>query len=119
MDALRLIQQKYFKAYWQMPARCPGSEQRFIEAGGRVINRKGEMKIDGARSGNLGGVTSECVAVTHMAGMVDHLFYTHGWSREQVAAVVAWYEETRAQGTLIRSFAHYQVNGRRLAYKEN
>src|SRR5689334_2848321 len=46
MEALRLIQQRYFKAYWQMPAQCPGSELRFIEAGGRVINRRGEMKID-------------------------------------------------------------------------
>lgn len=114
MEAFRAIQWHYFGNYREMPAQCPGSQQRFVRAGGRIINRKGEIKIDGAETGNLGGITSECDKVTHMAGMVDHLFYAHGWSREQVAHVVEWYEETRSKSALIRSFAHYQVNGRRL-----
>jgi len=114
MDVLRAVQHQYFREYWNMPAECPGSEQRFVRAGGHVINRKGEIRIDGSESGNLGGITSECDKVTHMAGMVDHLFYAHGWSREQVAEVVAWYEQTRSKTALIRNFAHYQVNGRRL-----
>ncbi len=110
MAALRAIQQQYFAQYWEMPARCPGSEQGFIEGRGRIVNRKGEIKID-AKAGNLGGITSECDKVQHIAGMVDHLFYTHGWNREQIAAVVEWYEETRSQTAFIRSFEHYQVGG--------
>jgi hypothetical protein len=45
-----------------------------------------------------------------MAGMVDHLFYAHGWSREQIAAIVEWYEQTRSNAALVRNFAHYQVH---------
>ena len=110
METLRGIQRRYFSEYFQMPAQCPGSQQRFVKAGGRIINRKGEMKIDGAEVGNLGGITSECDQVSQMAGMVDHLFYAHGWSREQVVEVVQWYEETRSKAALVRNFAHYQVN---------
>jgi hypothetical protein len=110
MDALRAIQQHYFHSYWNMPAQCPGSEQRFVRAGGRIINRQGEIKIDGAEVGNLGGITSECDKVEHMAGMVDHLFYAHGWNREQVAEAVEWYEQTRSQASIARNFEHYAVN---------
>lgn len=110
MAAFRAVQQHYFAHYFQMPAQCPGSQQRFIRAGGRIINRKGEIKIDGAETGNIGGITSECDKVEQMAGMVDHLFYAHRWSREQVADVVEWYEQTRSQAALIRNFAHYAVN---------
>lgn len=110
MEFLRQIQQRYFKDYWMMPAQCPGAEQRFVKAGGRIINRKGEMKLDTVEQGNLGGITSECNQVAHMAGMVDHLFYAHGWNREEVAEVVEWYEETRNTHQLVRRFAHYQVN---------
>jgi len=113
MDALRAVQQHYFARYWQMPARCPGAQQRFIEAGGRVINRKGEIATTEPKTGNLGGITSECDQVSHMAGMVDHLFYAHGWSREKVAEIVQWYEETHSNGALLRSFEHYQINGSR------
>lgn len=110
MQTLRAIQQRYFKSYWMMPARCPGAQQNFTEAGGRIINRKGEMKTFGERTSNLGGVTSECDKVSNMAGMVDHLFYAHGWSREKVAEVVGWYEKTKSKAALVRSFEHFMVN---------
>lgn len=113
MDALRAVQQHYFKRYFQMPAVCPLSQQRFIRAGGRIINRKGDMKIEGEKMTNLGGVTSECDKVEHLAGFVDHAFYAHGWSREEVAEAVEWYEQTREQAaasSVVGSFQHYQVN---------
>jgi hypothetical protein len=114
MDALRAVQHQYFEPYFHMPAQCPGSQQRFLKAGGRIISNRGDGVIkvydEGQEEGNLGGITSECDRVTQMAGMVDHLFYAHGWSREQVAEVVKWYEETRSQGVFLRSFKHYSVN---------
>jgi hypothetical protein len=113
MDALRAIQQHYFKRYFSMPARCPLASQRFTEAGGRIINRQGEMKITGERTRDIGGVTSECDKVEHLAGFVDHAFYKHGWSREQVAEAVEWYEQTREQAVaspMLANFQHYQVN---------
>jgi 4-hydroxyphenylpyruvate dioxygenase-like putative hemolysin len=115
MDALRGVQQHYFARYWQMPAICPGSQQRFIAMGGRIVGKRDEQPLisvyeKGQTAGSLGGVTSECELVEHMAGMVDHLFYAHGWSREQVAAAVEWYEQTRTNAALVRNFEHYAVN---------
>jgi len=110
MEAFRAVQMHYFRQYIQMPAVCPGSEQRWLQAGGRIVNRKGEIKLDGSKLTNIGGVTSECELVEHMYGMVDHLFYAHGWSREQVADVIEWYENTRSNAAIVRNFAHYAVN---------
>lgn len=113
MDALRAVQQNYFSPYFQMPAMCPGSQQRFIQGGGRIINRQGEVKVEGEEVVELGGVTSECDKVKTLAGMVDHLYYAHGWSREKVLEVVEWYENRRAAGILtaapIQNFEHLQV----------
>lgn len=113
MWAFRAVQQQYFAAYFNMPARCPLSSQRFIEAGGRIINRQGQIKIEGSRVSNIGGVTSECDLVEQLAGMVDHLFYAHGWSRSQVAEVVEWYENQRLGREFFidkaLEFPHYQV----------
>lgn len=114
MDVLRAVQDTYFKSYWQMPAMCPGSQQRFVRAGGRVIDSKANFVIEGQEVVELGGVTSECDKVAHLAGMVDHLYYAHGWSREKVLEVVEWYEQRRANGLLtaapLQSFEHLQVN---------
>ena len=115
MDAFRAVQHHYFQSYFQMPARCPLASQRFTQAGGRIVNSKGEVKLDGSKTINIGGVTSECDVVNQLAGMVDHLFYAHGWSREQVADVVEWYENQR-HGAIepyigkVMDFQHYQVN---------
>ena len=116
MDALRAVQMHYFAAYFQMPARCPLASQRFTEAGGRIIGsgNHAELKVydDYARDRVIGGVTSECDLVHHVAGMIDHAFYAHGWSREQVLEIVEWYEQTREQAiasNIAINFEHYQV----------
>lgn len=111
MEAFRAIQVHYFKMYQQMAARCPGATQKWVEAGGRVIDNKGNYKIEGERVTDLGGVTSECDLVEHMYGMVDHLYYAHGWSRQQVADIVDWYERTRSNAALFVNFKHYQISG--------
>lgn len=110
MDALRAIQFHYFKLYFQMPARCPLSSQRFVQAGGRIINRKGDMKIEGERVTALDGVTSECDKVEHLAGFIDHAYYAHGWSREQCAEAVEWYETKQLTSAVAINFPHYQMN---------
>jgi hypothetical protein len=115
MNALRAVQTHYFADYFKMPAQCPGSQQRFIRAGGRIIGENNDQPIvsiyeRGITNTNIGGVTTECELVAHMAGMVDHLFYRHRWSRLEVADVVEWYENTRSQAVLTQNFAHYAVN---------
>ena len=113
MDALRAVQQHYFKEYWEMPAQCPGSQQHFIAQGGRVISNRGdgELKLyDEGRQVTRQAVTSECDLVQHLAGAVDHMFYAHGWSREQVAEVVEHYEHHRTIGFLMRNFTHFSPN---------
>ena len=114
LDALNAVQHHYFDNYWQMPAQCPGSQQRFIAMGGRVISSRGDGIIktyeEGQTTGNLGAVTSDCDRVTQMAGMVDHLFYAHGWEWEKIAAAVEWYEETRTAGFIMRNFSHFSPN---------
>lgn len=114
MDAFCAIQDHYFERYWQMPAQCPGSEQRFTRVGGRLLKKDdpGSLKTydDYAVTENAGGVTSECDKVQHLAGMVDHLFYMHGWSREKVAEAVEWYEQTRSTAAIAHNFSHDSVN---------
>lgn len=114
MDVVRAVQHNYFEPYFHMPAICPGSQQRFMRVGGHLINRSGEMKVDSEQMVDLGGVTSECDKVKQLAGMVDHLYYAHGWSREKVLEAVEWYENRRANGLLTaappQSFEHLQVN---------
>ena len=108
MEVVRAVQQTVFGAYFRMPARCPGAHQPYVEAGARIINGRGQTKETEGRQGDLGGVTTECDMVEHLAGMVDHLFYAHGWSRAQVAEVVQWYEETRTLSLVAQTFHHYQ-----------
>lgn len=117
MDALRAIQQHYFKEYWSMPAQCPGATQRFVRQGAVTIGRT-VVELDNQQSETVGAITSECDKVEHMAGMVDHLFYAHNWSREQVAQVVEWYEETRSKAALVHNFQHYQNESLRYAIQQ-
>ena len=115
MEAFRAVQAHYFRHYQHMPARCPGATQRWVEAGGHIVSGtfrdKPEIKVDSERVTDIGGVTSECDKVQHMYGMVDHLFYAHGWSREQVLEVVTWYERTASNAALFVNFKHYQISG--------
>jgi hypothetical protein len=108
-DYLRAVQRKYFRRYFEMPAKCPGATQGYQKARGRVVNRRGDVVVeDGAKDFDAGGVTSECDKVTHLAGAVDHLFYAHGWTREQVLEVVEWYEEERTDAALALAFTHFR-----------
>lgn len=106
---LNEIQHKYFERYFHMPARCPFAERRYTERRVRVVNRKGETKIEGEREGKLGGVTSECALVSTLAGFVDHAFYVHANSRDEIAAMVECYENAKEGADLTRfDFNHYQ-----------
>lgn len=122
MDAVRAIQQHYFADYFQMPARCPGSRQSFIQVGGRLINRFGrepELKTydDYAKVQQLGGITTECDRVQHLAGLVDHLYHKHRMLAEDIVKCVEEYEHAREQGmnqqiAINRNFTHYAANWR-------
>lgn len=116
MDALRAIQQQYFKPYFSMPAQCPGARRSIGQVGGRVFvqDRKAVLKTydDYAKVKSVPGITSECDKVQQLAGMIDHLFYAHRWTREQIADVVEWYENTRSQSSITTNFVHYEANWR-------
>jgi hypothetical protein len=117
MEAFRAVQMHYFRHYRQMPAKCPGAKQHLVQSKAHIVSGsfrdEPEMKVDEQKVTNLGGVTSECDRVEHMYGMVDHLFYAHGWSREKVAEVVEWYEKTASNAALFVNFKHYQISGQR------
>lgn len=120
MDALRAVQQHYFADYFQMPARCPGSTQRWVEMGGRLLtqDRKVILKTydDHAKRHNY-SITSECDKVEQLAGLIDHLFYKHRMTREDIATCLEAYENARAQGiaqqiAVNQNFNHYAANWR-------
>lgn len=120
MDVLRAFQDQYFKSYFQMPARCPGSTQRWVEMGGRLLtqDRKVILKTydDYAKSYSY-TITSECDKVEQLAGLVDHLFYKHRMSREDIATCVEAYEQARERGiaqqvAVNQNFNHYAANWR-------
>jgi hypothetical protein len=108
IEYFREVQRKYFGKYFQMPAICPGARPRTcVEEGRRIVNRRGECKTEGERALDIGPITSECRGVVHLAGFVEHVFYAHNWSSEQVAQAVEWYESQ--QPILIaQTFEHYQ-----------
>lgn len=122
MDALRAVQEHYFKAYFKMPAICPGAKRAVQKTGGRLIARFGkepELKTyDGyAKLMAVPGITTECGMVNQLAGLVDHLFYRHRMSREDVAKCVEEYENAREAGisqqiAVNRNFNHYTPNWR-------
>jgi hypothetical protein len=110
MERFRAAQEHYFGRYRTFPVRCPGASRTVLRAAGRVINRKGDVKVyaDHQRLERIAGLTDECGKVTHLYGMVDHLYYAHNNSREQIAEMFGWYEETRDTAEIVRAFTHYQ-----------
>lgn len=120
MDALRAVQQHYFAAYFQLPARCPGSSQRWIEMGGRLLNqdRKVILKTyDDHAKQHAYSITSECDKVEQLAGLIDHLFYKHRMSREDIATCLEAYENAREHGiaqqvAVNQNFNHFSANWR-------
>lgn len=120
MDAFVAVQTHYFAAYFQMPARCPGSSQRWIEMGGRLLtqDRKVILKTydDYAKQQSY-SITSECDKVEQLAGLIDHLFYKHRMSREDIAKCLEAYENARDLGisqqiAVNQNFNHYTANWR-------
>jgi len=121
MDAFNAIQLQYFAPYFQMPLRCPGFRQNIAKVGGRLIKRFGkedELKTydDYMRIENVGGITTECPKVEHLAGMVDHLYHKHRMLAEKIADCVEEYENACAQSArqiaVNRNFMHYAPNWR-------
>ena len=105
---LNEIQHKYFESYFQMPARCPMAHRSMLRGHGRIVNNKGEYVVeDGSKVQAIAGVTDECAKVKSLAGFVDHAFYKHGNSREEIAELVREYEETRDRRVLLAT-EHYQ-----------
>lgn len=108
MAYLNDLQHRHFGQYFKMPARCPLARRSMFRGAGRIINRKGEYKIDdGGKVLQLAGVTSECEKVGTIAGYTDHAYYKHGNSREEVAEIIAEYEEARDKRVLL-AIEHYQ-----------
>jgi hypothetical protein len=118
MDALRAVQQLCFGEYWKMPARCPGAKRQYSTVGLTVADKSGNCTTQHQQAQNIAPITSECDKVTHLAGMVDHLFYAHGWTRQQVAEAVRWYEETRTDALLVSNFEHVQSESLRRAISQ-
>ena len=119
MKVLRELQNKYFGEYFKLPARCPARALRYVEQGGRVINSKGEFVPEGKeRETVLAGITTECDKVEQLAGLIDHMFYAHNWSREECAQAVEWYEQTRTSAMLTQNFAHHQNDQLRQKHQE-
>lgn len=121
MDAFRALQLDIFGSYFQMPARCPGSRLKITRVRGREIVRYGQPTLvktydDYAKTEYIGGVTSECDKVEHLAGMVDHLYHKHRMSAEDIIKCVEAYEDARGHGitqqaAINQNFNHYQLNG--------
>lgn len=113
IEALREIQEKYFAAYFKMPAVCPGAKSRsYIESGGRftgrVVHGLNEVAIEGERNKSIGGITTACPSITNLAELIEHAFYVHNWSREECAQAAEWYEEIGGMSMIERNFEHYQ-----------
>lgn len=114
LDALNAIQHHYFDEYWHMPARCPFAYRELVERNERIINTTGLTQAERETQRRLSGVTSECPLVSTVAGLVDHAFYVHGNSREQIAEFVEIYENMRS-ASIFLSMEHYQNESLRQA----
>lgn len=105
---LNEVQHRYFEDAFHAPATCPMAHRSMFRGAGRIVNSKGEYKVDdGGKTVQLAGVTNECAKVRTLAGYVDHAFYKHGNSREEIAEIVAEYEESRDRRVLLAT-EHYQ-----------
>jgi hypothetical protein len=110
LEKLNAIQHRYFDNYFHMPASCPGATQRLMKGRGKFLDKEGHLLIQpGAKEFDLGGITSECDKVQQLAGFIDHAFYKHGWSREECAQAVEWYENHQASRIAV-NFNHFLVN---------
>lgn len=117
---LNEVQHRYFEEYFQMPAKCPMAHRSMFRGAGRVVNSKGEYVVEeGGKMVPIAGVTSECPKVQTLAGYVDHAFYKHGNSREELAEIVREYEETRDRRVLLATEHHQNDQIRRHIAQRN
>lgn len=120
---LKEIQEKYFTEYFKSPATCPGARPGiYSEGGGRFTGRTvaglNDVAIEGERTKSLPALTNACARVTNVAEFVEHAFYVHNWTREEVAKAVEWYEQ-QTPIKVVQGFEHYQDNAvqRRVAQR--
>lgn len=111
---LKEIQEQYFAEYFKSPATCPGARPGiYSEGGGRFTGRTvaglNDVAIEGERTKSLPALTNACARVTNVAEFVEHAFYVHNWTREEVAKAVEWYEQ-QTPIKVVQSFEHYQDN---------
>jgi hypothetical protein len=109
MELLRATQQKYFQRYFVMPAVCPGSHMSTGIAKGHLNDDNGRVEITGEYVKDLPPITSECKLVGNVAGLADHLFYAHRWSREEVAAAIEMIEQLQDSRVIRPIFQHYPL----------
>jgi len=103
------ILEKYFSRYWRMPAICPGAKPLSLtEGGGRVINARGEYKIEGERERIIGTLTTACREVVSLGQLIGHMFYVHNWTSHECAQAVKWYEEMKQPIMPATFFDHHQ-----------
>lgn len=102
------ILHQHFDHYFRTPANCPGAAPRsYTKARERIINRHGETVVEGEQMKSIGPVTSDCRSILNLAQFVEHAFYIHGWSSEDCAQAVEYYEQGN-QILVTQSFDHYQ-----------
>lgn len=106
-ELLNKVQHKYFETYFRMEAICPGSKVSTSVAGGRE-DRRGNITLVGEKRYNV-PITSECKKVQNLAGLTDHLFHRHRWTREQVADAVEAIEEIKDSRVIKPMFEHFIV----------
>lgn len=106
-ELLNKVQHKYFERYFFLEAVCVGSKVSISQAGGRE-DRRGNITLVGEKRYNV-PITSECAKVRHLAGLTDHLFHRHRWTREQVAEAVEMVEEMRDSKVIKPLFEHFIV----------
>lgn len=118
IEALREIQQKYFAAYFKMPATCPGAQpRRYTNEGVRIVNGLGHTVREGEKREALPAITTICPAITNLAELIEHMFYVHNWTREECAEAAEWYENQEPL-LMVRNFDHYQDEGLRKRISE-
>lgn len=107
------LQQHHFGAYFKMAAFCPGAQPRgYVDEGIKIVNRHAEYVRKGEEGKHIGPVTNDCQHVVHLAGFVEHVFYVHNWTSEEVAQAIQWYEQQQAI-VVAQTFEHYQAESLR------
>jgi len=114
------ILQKYFGDYWKMPAVCPGAKPLgYVESRERVINRKGETKVEAERTEIIGTLTTACRQVVSLGHLIGHMFYVHNWTSEECAQAAEWYEEMKQAIMPASMFDHFQSESLRQSIARN